>query len=141
MISTGEWMIRNILLLRAALPECDIEFDGEDGTWVRVCHFPLPNNIEQLQTDLLILMPGIHYPVTMAPRSFYLDQNLRSSATGFTPAHIFERAPGHGWEDLTNRGYANFCLILSQWQPTPDVVSGDNLLSVVNTVFMNLSEL
>lgn len=141
MISTGEWLIRNLLLLHAALPGCEIEFDSEDGTWVRLSPFPLPSNFAQQKTDLLILMPGMHHPVTMPPTSYYIDKKLQSSATGYTPGHIFERAPVHGWEDMTAKGYANFCLHLSQWQPTADVVSGDNLLTVVNTVFKNLSEL
>lgn len=141
MNSTGEWLIRNILLLQSALPDCDIEFDGDDGTWVRIEHFPLPNNFQQQQTDLLLILPGIHQPLATPPRSFYIDKNLKSSATGFTPAHIFEQGSVHGWADLANQGYANFCLILHQWNPTQDIVTGDNLLTVVNTIFEHLSEL
>lgn len=141
MSSTGEWLIGNLLLLQSTLPTCDIEFDGDEGTWVRIIRFPLPDNFQQRQTDLLLLLPGIDQPMTMQPRSFYLDQNLRSSLTGNTPAHIFDMGSYHGWQDLANQGYANFCLLLTQWNPTADVVSGDNLLTVVNAIYQHLSEL
>ncbi len=135
MTATERWYSANLQLLAYLLPQCLIRYDDEDATWIAFEHFPLPSNFQQGESDLLLLLPGLDQPVTVMPRHFYIDQDLRSRS-GRSPGHIFEQ---HG--KPSRYGYAWFCLHLRNWNPTPDVISGDNLATVVNTIYHMLAGL
>lgn len=141
MNTTGPlWIWRNIQLVSASLPHCPLRFDREEGKWLHLARFPMPSNILQKTTDILLMLPGIHAPITEPPAAVYLDQNLRS-VSGNGLAHLFDHGASHGRESLSHMGYAWFCLLFAGWHPASDVVHGDNYLTALNTVYRQLSVL
>ena len=141
MTVTEHWYSKNILMMQRHLPSCRMEFDRTEGTWIKLRQFPLPRNFDvPRSTDLLFLLAGITRPITTPPLCFYLDQHLRTRG-GRTPDHIFNVGSVHQWPDLSRQGYALYCVMLKEWNPALDVVSGDNLLTVVNTIYSTLAEL
>lgn len=134
------WYWANILLLGEILPQCNIEYDHEDFTWVYLDDFPLPENVKRNTTRLLLVLPGSGRPISVRPNAFYLDKGLKG-VSGQPLAHIFNSDAYHGCANLSHQNYAWCCLILRRWNPTWDVVSGDNLATIVNTIFQQLKEL
>ena len=135
MTPNERWYSINIQYLASLLPDCPIDYDDLEATWVRIVSFPLPANFRQAASDLLLLLPGLHRPISDTPKHFYIDQNLRS-VSGKRPDHIFEH---HGAP--SRNGYAWFSFHLKRWRPTPDVFSGDNLADVVHTIYQHLGML
>lgn len=129
------WYWRNLRLLAQRWRQCDIKVDEDECTWIHLGRFPLPRNFRQRNTDLLLILAGVRRPITVAPRGFYVDQGLRS-LSGRGLDHIFD---DDGPANAT--GYAWFCLHLDRWQPSADVVRGDNLVTVTNTIQENLRRL
>lgn len=141
MTATALWYSTNLRLVQAHLPSCTVRFDREEATWIRVNRFPLPSNFAKPRsTDVLVLLPGITMPITAPPQCFYLDQGLRTR-TGATPARVFDTGTYHAWPDLSKKGFATYCLMLQRWNPSWDVRSGDNFLTVFNTIFTTLATL
>lgn len=140
MTKTAAWYWGNIQLLAQLMPNTQINYDTEECTWIYIDRFPMPANVLQDHSRLLLTLPGLNAPITMQPKAFYLDQGLRG-ASGRWLGHIFESGASHGCEDLSHLGYSWACLLLRRWRPTYDVVSGDNLATVTNTIFQKLKEL
>ncbi|MGE4489423.1 MAG: hypothetical protein AB7E95_07770 [Kiritimatiellales bacterium] len=134
------WWWGNILLLGKIFPQCKIEYDHEDFTWVYLDDFPLPENVQQDTTRLLLVLPGSRNPISVRPNAYYLDKNLRG-VSGRPLEHIFNDTAYHGCANLSRQGYAWCCLILRRWKPTWDIASGDNLATITNTIFQQLKEL
>ena len=132
------WHSKNIRLICDEYSHSTIDYDYEEGTWIRISHFPLPPHFLQPYSRLLLLLPGINQPITVPPKSFYLDKGLRTN-TGSTPSHVFDHTSYHGAQDLSRHGYAYHCVLLHRWWPTADVLSGDNLITVLNTIRYRLA--
>ncbi len=140
MRKTAAWYFGGIQQLSQLFPNSKINYDTEECTWIYIDQFPLPVNVQQNYSRLLLTFPGINYPITMPPKAFYLDKGLRGKS-GRTLRHIFEEGTAHDCEDLSHLGYSWACLILRRWKPTYDVVSGDNMATLVNSIFQQLKEL
>lgn len=134
-LETEKWYWQNIKLLAYLMPQSTISFDDEHGTWIRIERFPLPDNFAQYSSTLLLLLPGIDSPISAMPRHFYMDQHL-VSRTGGMLAHMFDRAG-----DISELGYAWYCLHLQRWNPSPNVTEGDNFATIVYTIYHKLKEL
>ena len=132
------WYSKMIRVLCEEYRHSVVEYDYEEGTWIRISHFPLPPHFVQSYSRLLLLLPGINQPIPVPPKSFYLDKGLRTK-TGATPAHVFDRTSYHGARDLSRKGCAYHCVLLRRWRPTADVLSGDNLITLLNTIRYRLA--
>lgn len=131
-MSIINWYRGNIELLKLVYPDSDIDFDREDYSWVVLWDFVLPKNWRPRKSALLIQLPGIRGPINSPPKSFYLDKGLRSTS-GRTPGHYFETR--HGDPIIQKKGYAWYCLFIKSWIPTADIISGDNLATVVDIIY------
>lgn len=140
MTKTAAWYWGNVQQLAQLMPNSQINYDTEECTWIYIDRFPMPGNIRQDYSRLLLTLPGFRYPITVPPKAFYLDKGLRG-VSGRYLAHVFEQGASHGCEDLSHLGYSWACLLLDRWRPTYDVVSGDNLAVVTNTIFQKLKGL
>ncbi len=131
------WYETNIHLICSEYSHSLIEYDSEDCTWIRIRDFPLPPSFVQSYTRLLLLLPGINQAISVPPKGFYINQGLRT--TEGPPGHVFDHTSYHGAENLTKQGYAYHCVLLRRWWPTADVLSGDNLITVLNTIHLRLA--
>lgn len=134
------WYWGNLQLLANQMPDSTITYDDEDCQWIAIDKFPLPRNVMQNRSRLFILTPGLDKPITQRPEAFYLDIGLKHRS-GRHLDHVFNQGAAHGCVDLSDYGYAWFCLLLDRWRPSYDVVNGDNYATVVNTIFQQLNTL
>lgn len=140
MITTTAWLSGNLQLIAKQMSYATIEYDSDNYEWISINPFPLPAKVKQNFSRLLITLPGLQTPITEKPIAFYLNTGLKHSS-GRSLEHVFNKRTYHECENLSHLGYAWFCLILNRWKPSTDVVSGDNLLTVINTIFHQLNEL
>ena len=140
MNKTEAWYWANLQLLAQLMPDADITFDDEECTWILIDQFPLPANVYQDFSRLLITLPGINAPINKRPKAFYLDKGLLHSS-GRPLEHVYNNETYHGCEDLSRYGYAWFCLLLDRWEPKYNVVTGDNIATVASTIFQKLKEM
>lgn len=132
------WYWGNIQLVANLLPKSTVQYDDVKCKWLTVDPFPLPKNIKQdYSSRLVIVMPGLDKPIYAKPSGFYLDKDLQHSS-GRSLYHVFNNGSAHGCRNLSNRGYAWFCLMLKRWQPSYNVIDGDNYATVINTIFQQL---
>lgn len=128
------WYNLNFQMLQLAYSGVWLEIEPDAYEWIRIHNFPLPDSFEQQATRLLVLLPGLTKPIGMMPRHYYANQNLRLKS-GRRPRNVFDTRAQHGAPDLSHLGYAYLCVIPTRWQPTQDVVSGDNLVTIVNLIY------
>ncbi len=102
------------------------------GKWVHILRFDLPKGWDRKVSGLLIEIPSV-YPAT-PPYDFFIDQEIRTK-NGHTP--------GHYYQDCRHKkeGWAWLCLHIRNWKPHPSVVDGDNLLTVTECIYTQLTEL
>ena len=106
-------------------------YDDQEGRWVRLAHLPLPTGWNRDATSLLIELPTA-YP-EVPPSGCFIDKGLNCSS------HYY---PGSQHNRYSELGWAWFCLHFDQgWKPSADVWSGDNLLTIVETIRTALSEI
>ena len=104
-----------------------VDYDEEDGQWVRIPDFPLPEGWGQPVTELLLVLPA-GYP-HVPPNGFFIDRRLRIQM-GHRIDHYFEERSEYN--PLAGKGWAWFCIHLDRhaWRPTADVLRGDNLVKL-----------
>jgi hypothetical protein len=104
-----------------------VEYDDEDGRWVHIPRFPLPEGWDRATTALMLVLPS-GYP-HVPPNGFYIDRFLRTQR-GRRIDHYFEERGGYN--PYADKGWGWFCIHLRQraWRPTGNVVGGDNLLKL-----------
>lgn len=107
----------------------DVRFDDEGYSWIYVENFPLPTGWNADYTSLLIWLPP-NYP-QFPPSHFSIRQGLQDTYGRSAGRHL-----GATPETL-NKGWDRFCFTFHshRWQPTSDIVSGDNLLTVSRVIF------
>ena len=103
----------------------DLEYN-EDGRWVRIPSYPLPEGWNRSLTDVIFQIP-VGFPGT-PPYGIYTPAGLLFK--GERPNNYSEptptRPPFPG-----NWGIFSWMSDEGQWRPTADVVSGSNLLNWV----------
>ncbi|NLF15485.1 MAG: hypothetical protein GX597_27170 [Anaerolineaceae bacterium] len=114
-----------------------VEYDEEDGHWVRIERFALPAGWNSRTTEVLWELPN-GYP-SLPPNGFYIDRFLRTYA-GRPIQHYFEERSAYN--RYADRGWGWFCIHLHNeaWRPTTDVRRGDNLLKLAALVRAVLTE-
>lgn len=105
-----------------------VDYDEEDGHWVRIPDFPLPEGWDRPVTELLLVLPS-GYP-HVPPNGFFIDRYLRTQR-GRRIDHYFEERGEYN--PYSEKGWAWFCIHLDRnaWRPTGDVLRGDNLVKLV----------
>jgi hypothetical protein len=104
-----------------------VDYDEEDGQWVRIPEFPLPEGWGRPVTELLLVLPS-GYP-HMPPNGFFIDRHLRTQS-GHRIDHCFEERGEYN--PYAAKGWAWFCIHLDRqaWRPTGDILHGDNLVKL-----------
>ncbi len=106
--------------------------DNDLSKWVHISRFNLPYGWNRKTTELLIEIPPT-YPHT-PPYDFFIDPDLKTK-DGRTPSHYEENSR------YKKQGWAWLCLHIQNWSPHHNVVDGDNLLTVCQCVYTELTEL
>ena len=108
---------------------------GDNIDWILFKGFRLPCGWNRENTELLIIIPP-GYPVT-PPDNFYVRNGLRIVANGA------EQVPSNYSENQSVLGgnWAQFSFHAQAWNPTPDSLEGDNLLTFTLAVERRLEEL
>jgi Prokaryotic E2 family E len=106
---------------------------GENFDWVLFKEFPLPSGWNREKTPLLILIPA-GYPMT-PPDNFYVPLGFRLASAGL-PSNYSEPANhlGRQW------GQFSFHADQGRWNPSADLLEGDNLLTFMLLVEGRLKE-
>lgn len=126
MNKSTKWKIENVMLLAKAFPNSEMAYDCEAFTWVFIRAFPLPENIRQEHTRLLIIMAVIAQP----PGNVYVDKGLTDLDGNAVHFLFTPRQP-----QLKAAGFAEAHLGFRQWNPSYDVMKGDNLITVTNLIY------
>ncbi|MGE4489422.1 MAG: hypothetical protein AB7E95_07765 [Kiritimatiellales bacterium] len=125
-----KWIIENLMLLAKAFPESEMAYDSENFTWIFIRSFPLPENIRQKYTRLIMITPGRLGPISQAPGNVYVDKGL-TDLNGNTLPFIFD----HCGRELDGSGFAWLSLFIRRWKPSYDVMAGDNLITLTNLIY------
>ncbi|MGQ9656900.1 MAG: E2/UBC family protein [Fimbriimonadales bacterium] len=114
------------------------QYDDEEGSWVIIKDFPLPEGYSDTHTDVLILLPK-NYPQT-PPDWFYVDDEL-TLENGDEPDHMFydDTSVDPNFEMFEDtmpqlRGWTGCCLHIREWKPAADPLQGHSLLSVCELI-------
>jgi hypothetical protein len=116
-----------------------VDYDDEEGCWVVIKDFLLPEGYNYTHSDVLILLPS-NYPQT-PPDWFYVDDNLRL-ANGQKPSHVFydntshdpNRAHAQADSPPQMKGWTGCCLHIRSWKPAANPLDGHCLLSVCELI-------
>ena len=106
---------------------------GQNLDWVMIPDFPLPGGWNRNLTRLLFLIPTT-YPHS-APDNFYVDSGLRLS-DGRMPANYNE-----GQSVPIGGAWGCFSWHPEKWNPSDEILKGDNLLTFMKSVRLRLREL
>ncbi len=130
-----KWYHENIELVQRVFSDKFIKYDKSTYTWVFIKDFNLPKGWRPSYSNLLIRMPGLDSGFETAPYGFYVDKRLRTTS-GRTPEHYFE---SDGVNDLEDKNYAYLSIHIKTWNPRRDVISGDNLLTVIDIIYQRMN--
>lgn len=105
---------------------------GSDLEWAVVKAVPLPNGWNRPTTETLIVIPP-GYPLT-PPDNFFVRNGLRL-ANGSPPANFAEN------QSVLGDSWAQFSFHAQSWNPAPEPMDGDNLMTFMMAVEGRLKEL
>jgi hypothetical protein len=114
-----------------------LDYDRSSYKWFEIFDFPLSEWWLQPSTTLFVKLPPVGNILTYPPDYIYLDQGLRT-VSGLKVSHYYENGE---FNDMAYEGWARLSLHIKSWRPSPDVVSGNNLLDVVDLVYHDLDRL
>lgn len=122
----------------------DLEYDRE-FTYFIIPRLKLPLNIKQRHSRLLVELPiGEHhdesYPIK-CPDTFYLDAQVQDLNGNFIVEEL--RGLNINWELFNDRlveGYGRFLLPVKKWNLSWDIISGDNLVSLVQNITFTMTQ-
>lgn len=124
-----ERILQEIKILQKQYGE--LEYDP-DGSWILFKKFKLPPGWNREHTELLVNIPS-GYPST-PPNNFYVPIGFKLTSgqkiDAYTEPHPF-----------LNRQWGQFSYhIDGEWNPTENILEGDNLLSFMLKVHERLKE-
>ncbi len=105
---------------------------GSDFEWAVVRAVPLCNGWNRPATEVLIVVPP-GYPLT-PPDNFFVRNGLRL-ADGSLPANFAEN------QSVLGDSWAQFSFHAQSWNPAPEPMDGDNLMTFMLAVEGRLREL
>jgi len=124
----ARWYSANIEMLKRAFGT--VTYDNKCFSWILIHVFPLPPMYNKEFTALLIETPGNNIE-NYTDYNFYADRGLRRpDISGFE--HIFDE---NGYNNYADKGYSRLSLHLHSFNPNLDVISGDNLIDICQTVY------
>jgi len=126
------WYTNNIPLLRQIFGNIQV---GEGYAWIFIERFNMPPVIRQRFTNLLIITPGTNYE-NMNGYKFYLGSNVRRK-DGKTMEHLYL---DDSYNDMQSYGYARLSLHLKSFRPSVNVLEGDTILNICDTVYNFLAQ-
>lgn len=116
-----ERISQELALVRRRFP--DLEYK-EEGRWVRIPAYPLPEGWDRPSTDVAFQIP-VEYPGT-PPYGIYTPAGL--TYKGVRPDNYSEPAPTQPPFPGT-WGIFSWMALEGQWRRTTDLVTGSNLLN------------
>lgn len=124
----------------------DLEYN-RDFTFFMIPRFAMPNVIKQRYSRLLVMLPIVNnenpdmvYP-NIFPNSFYFDTDLQDRQGEYVINIL--KGLDLNWEafnDRLDQGYGRFILPLKRWEPTWDIKSGDNLVTLVQNIDFEITQ-
>jgi hypothetical protein len=112
-------------LARTLYPALDYR---DEGHWIRVPNFKLPERWSKRQTELVFQFPQTGYPQSVF-YGFYVESGLRFN--GATPKNFTDPSPAK----LPFAGaWAFFSGNPDPWTPAPAIEDGSNVLSWLHSV-------
>ena len=119
------WHFRNIQLGKCFFPSLK---HAPDFSWIMIPNFPLSSIWNKRSTPLLIIQPGLNGDIfNCCPDNFFCDKGLRY-ANGDCDSHILESSC---WNNYAEKNWARISWHINHWKPSRDVISGHNLLSIL----------
>lgn len=106
---------------------------ADDLSWLIVERFPVPAGWSATETSVLIQLPP-GYP-TAPPDNFGVDSELRLQGDR-KPGNLMDETQVGGRRWLMFSWHA----VGGTWRPTDDPITGDNLLTFLETVQTRLAE-
>ena len=107
----------------------------------------MPSSIEQEYSSLLVILPikndedsNLVYP-NICPSSFYLPSQLKD----LNGNYVMDEMRGFDinfelFNDKLDRGFARFLLPIHNWSSSWDLISGDNLVDLVDKITYTISQ-
>ncbi|WP_420323372.1 E2/UBC family protein [Kribbella antibiotica] len=93
-----------------------VRFDREEGSWLYIEKFQLPQGWNKRTVDILIDIPhGTPGYPSVAPQWFWVDHDLRTD-DGRSIGHFFP-AGSAGSGEYAEKGWGHFCIHVQEWQP------------------------
>ena len=128
-------IIQEVMLL--ARENGMVEYDEEDGRWVHLPDFSLPDGWDRATTGMLLVLPD-GYP-HIPPDGFYVDRFLRTRS-GLRLDHYFEDLSQYN--PYAAQGWAWFCIHLKNgsWRPAASIEDGDSLFTLTALIRAILTE-
>jgi hypothetical protein len=131
------WLDQCVNMIAQQFGSNRVSYDQESYEWFMVYGFPLPEFWLQSSTNLLVLLPPAGNIDTCPPDRFYVSQGLRT-VSGLMTGHYYE---GDGsFNDRASYGWARISIHIESWCPSADVVSGHNLLHVLDIIYDDLDK-
>jgi hypothetical protein len=123
-----DWYEQNIVML-ANFYE-NVSYDDNQFTWVLIDSIDLPEVYYGRCTPLLIITPGANIQ-NYEDYNFYINQDLRR-IDGNLPPFVHET---DSYNNLYSHGFARLSFHLERFDPRPVAFEGDNLLTLVKSVY------
>jgi len=127
------WYQKNIQMLERLFGR--VSFDDVAYRWVLIHSLALPPTFHQHQSVLMIKTPGADIENHQA-YDFYLDKHL-TRLDGNEWAHLISGPP---YNDMHQNGFDRLSFHLKTFRPTPDLISGDTLVDIVQSTYNFLAE-
>lgn len=132
------WIDRCVMMIAQRFGNNRVTYDRSSYEWFMVYGFPLSRWWLQRSTSLFVVLPPVGNIATYPPDRFYVNQGLRT-VSGLLVEHYYEE--GAGFNDRARDGWARLSLHIESWYPSADVVSGHNLLHLLDIVYCKLDKL
>lgn len=132
-MNRNERVFAEVYLLRKIYKEVD--YDGEDFSWVYIPEFELPKGFNEQVGELLIEIP-LNYPFA-PPENFFLHKGIKTFE-GYSIDHYY---PRKSMSKYYEKGWAWFCIHIDKWKAVDDIMRSDNLITCFHLVYITLSEL
>lgn len=136
MFLTAKWYLKNLQLLGSLLPAAALAFDPVKCEWICIDRFPLPSNFQQKTSPLLLILPGITAPITVAPQCCYLEGGLRGN-NGAPMGFSGSIRSG----ELVASPHFKVDLRIEHWAPAQNVLGGDNFGTILKILYDQLKSM
>lgn len=126
-----QWLVTNTALFAEVFGRDNVVLDYQ-WHYLWIAEFPLPLNMSQSRSRLLMVFDDPESILTLPPDRFYIDQHITRSDGGALE-HYFE---GPGYNDMAHEGWARFSFHVTKgWRPSPNVVGGTTLVDILDQLF------